>query len=150
MGESSFNEPLGRETTPERHHHHCGHHHRPKVSFGPLHPTTSTTTIPKTPKRPEPAGGQTAECGGIFFIRSGVEVGASTPHQRPPPHCRLGGQGDGQQAPMAATHRKVDAASTNQGLRPRFQGPCQGYTGQHPATGHPRQTPARPRWRGGR
>jgi hypothetical protein len=55
--ERSFNEPPRRETTPARHRHRRGRHHRARVSSGPLHPTTSTTTSPKTPKRPEPAGG---------------------------------------------------------------------------------------------
>jgi hypothetical protein len=149
--ERSFNEPPGRESTPARRRHRRGCHHRARVSSGPLHPTAATTTSPKTPKRLEPAGGRTEELGGTFFSSDLEQMSrASTPHQRPPPHRRPGGQGDGQQALMTATHRKVDAASTNQGRRPRLHGPCQGRAWQHLATGHPHKTPARPRWRGGR
>jgi hypothetical protein len=92
VGERSFNEPLGRETTPPRRCHRRGRHHRPRVSSGPLHPTPATTTSPKNPKRPETAGGRTTEDRGTFFIRSGGEVGglhiaptptATSPSRRP-------------------------------------------------------------------
>jgi hypothetical protein len=103
VGEWSFNEPPGRETTPAWRRHRRGRHRQPRVSSGLLHPTTATTPSPKILKRPVLAGERTAERGGIFFIRirgpphrtnthrhiaaQAAKVTASK-HRRPPPTAR--------------------------------------------------------------